>query len=85
MSIHRRPNKKTLNLQVQSDLKYQQASAFADTLRDFIHSKGFFEIRGRWLNVPVENVRLELSEHPNIYNCLFDDTALKIKIDPLDV
>ena len=77
-SIHKIPNKKTLNLHVQSDLKYQQACTLAETLREFIHSKGFFEIHDSWLNVPVENVRLELSEHPNIYNCLFDDNGKNV-------
>ena len=68
--------KKLLESQIQNDPKHVQTCMLADSLRNFINSRGFIEMRKDWLNTPVGGVQLELSQHPTIYNCLFDDKGL---------
>ena len=44
-----------------------------ELLSVFMENEGYFEIRDEWMNIPINEVELELSEVAILEKCLFDD------------
>lgn len=50
-----------------------QLSKLYEKVRHFAVANGFDEVPDSWLEIPIENVQLQLASVPNLDNCLFDD------------